>query len=164
MSRGKQIRVQRPRELRRRVVLPARLLHGSSWSDACILNVSSRGLMIHTGRPLAKGTEIELRRGCHVIVARVMWRDGARAGLRSDTLLPIAEIVTLGRSPTLQLTAAKGERRRHPRQEDASRIRGRWVEFAGVLAFVLTLAGAGVSMIDAALARPLNAVVAALGG
>lgn len=120
--------------------------------------------MIHTGRPLAKGAEIELRRGSHVIVARVMWRDGARAGLRSDALLPIAEIVTLGRSPTLQLTAATGERRRHPRPEEGSRIRGRLIEFAGVLAFVLTLAAGSISLIDAAFSRPLSAVAAALAG
>jgi len=63
------------------VLVPARLRDGASWSDACILNISSRGMMIHTGRPIRRGCEVELRRGEHMIVARVMWRDGARAGL-----------------------------------------------------------------------------------
>src|SRR5690348_1343959 len=105
-------RNQKPRELRRRVVVPARLRDGASWSDACILNVSSRGLMIHTGRPVRCGSEVELRRGEYMIVARVVWRDGARAGLRAEERVPIEEIVMGGHAPALQLTANNGERRR----------------------------------------------------
>ena len=142
--------------------MPARLRHGASWSDACILNVSSRGLMIHTGRPIARGTEVEIRRGDHVIVARVMWREGARAGLKAEERVPIEEIVTLGKSPALQLTAAGGERRKHPRPEERSRMRGRSVEFAGVLVIAASLAGAGFTMVQSAFARPLAAVAAAL--
>lgn len=142
--------------------MPARLRHGSSWSDACILNISSRGLMIHTGRPIARGAEVELRRGDHVIVARVMWREGGRAGLRSEDRVPIEDIVTFGQSPALQLTAATGERRKHPRPEEHSRIRARAVEFAGVLAIAICLAGAGFTMVESAFARPLAVVAAAL--
>src|SRR5690349_10239243 len=106
---------EKPRELRRRVVLPARMRLGTSWSDTCILNVSSRGLMIHTGRQVAKGTQVELRRGDHIILARVVWRDGGRAGLQAEERVPIEEIVTIGQSSALQLTAVPGERRRQPR-------------------------------------------------
>ena len=154
---------QRPRELRRRVLVPARLRHGSSWSDACILNVSSRGLMIHTGRPISHGSKVEVRRGDHVIVARVVWRDGGRAGLRTEDRVPVEDIVTLGQSPNLRLTATKGERRKHPRPGDHSRLRGRLVEFGGVVLSAAALTGAGLSMVDAAFARPLAAVSAALG-
>ena len=99
-----------------------------------------------------------------MIVARVVWRDGARAGLRTDERVPVEEIVMLGHAPALQLTAPGGERRRGPRAEESSRLRGRTVEFVGLLAIVTALAGAGVSMIGAAFARPLGAVVTALGG
>jgi hypothetical protein len=163
MPTRKSLRVQRPRELRRRVVVPARLRHGASWSDACILNISSRGLMIHTGRPIARGAEVELRRGDHVIVARVVWRDGGRAGLRSEERVPIDDIVTLGQSPALQLTAASGERRKHRRPGERSRIQGRAIEFAGVLVIAVSLAGAGFTMVESAFARPLAVVAAALG-
>ena len=85
---------QRPREVRRRVVLPARLLTGVQWSDTCILNISSRGLMIHSGRVAPKGSVVELHRGDHVIVARVVWRDGARVGLQSTDRVPVEEIMS----------------------------------------------------------------------
>jgi hypothetical protein len=157
-SRG----AQKPRELRRRVMMPARLRHGASWSDACILNISSRGLMIHTGRPMSQGTMVEVRRGDHAIVARVMWRDGARAGLQSEERVPIEEIVTVGQSPALQLTAASVDRRTQPRAEDRGRSRGRAIEFAGVLAIGACVAGAALTMVEVAFARPLAIISAAL--
>lgn len=119
--------------------------------------------MIHTGRPIARGAEVELRRGDHVIVARVVWRDGGRAGLRSEERVPIDDIVTLGQSPALQLTAASGERRKHRRPGERSRIQGRAIEFAGVLVIAVSLAGAGFTMVESAFARPLAVVAAALG-
>ena len=140
----------------------ARLRHGSSWSDACILNVSSRGLMIHTGRPISHGTRVEIRRGVHVIVARVVWRDGGRAGLRAEDRVPVEDIITLGQSPSLQLTVASDERQKHPRPEERSRLRGRAIEFAGVVLIAAALTGAGLSMVDAAFGRPLAAVSNAL--
>jgi len=157
----------RPRELRRRVVLPARMRTESSWSDACILNISSRGLMIHVGRGAPQADMVELRRGEHVIVARVVWRDGSRAGLHSDDRLPVEEILSLSQAPALQLTAARPfvERRRQPRREhERSRWRARWFEFAGVAVVGASFAATLFSMIESALAKPMDAVRAALGG
>jgi len=164
MSGRRPPRNQKPRELRRRVVVPARLRDGASWSDACILNISSRGLMIHTGRPVRCGSEVELCRGEHMIVARVVWRDGGRAGLRAKERVPIEEIVMSGHAAALQLAAANGERRRRPRPEDSSRLRGRAIEFAGLLAVVVMLAAGGISMVEAAFARPMAAVASTLAG
>src|SRR4029078_1604392 len=95
-----------PAESATRAPLPARMRMDSSWCDACILNISSRGLMIHVGRGAPNGDTVELRRGHHVIVARVVWRDGSRAGLHSDDRLPVEEILSLSQAPALQLTAA----------------------------------------------------------
>lgn len=163
MSARKTSRNEKPRELRRRVVVPARLRNGASWSDACILNISSRGLMIHTGQGLALGSRVEICRGDHVIVGRVMWRDGARAGLKAEERVPIEEILVLGQSPAYQITAARGERRKRRRPDDHSRLRGRALEFASVVAIGVSLAGAGLAMIEQAFARPLAIVSVALG-
>lgn len=159
---------QRPRELRRRVVLPARLRNGAQWSDACILNISSRGLMIRSGRAAPEGTRVELRRGDHVIIARVVWRDGARSGLAVDERLPVEDIMSVGQSNALQLVASDGalvERRGRPRQKhNDARLRGRAVEFFGVGAIGLTLAFGVWGMAQQAFAIPLARVEAALGG
>jgi hypothetical protein len=155
---------ERPRELRRRVGVPARLRHGASWSDTCILNLSSRGLMIHTSQQVSPGTAVEIRRGDHVIVARVVWRSGGRAGLQAEERVPVAEIMTVGQSIALQLTAGGGDRRGYSRPEDRSRAQGRMVEFAGAGVVALSLAVAALSMVEQAFARPIAMVTAALGG
>src|SRR5690348_12970017 len=92
---------QRSRELRRRVIMPARLRSSGGWTDACILNISSHGLMIHSSRVGPQGSTIELWRGNHVIVARVVWQDGARAGLQSEDRLAVEDILSLGSSATM---------------------------------------------------------------
>lgn len=157
----------RPRELRRRVVLPARVRNGAAWSDACILNVSSRGMLIQSSRASSPGTQIELHRGHHVIVARVVWREGARVGLQVDDPLPVEDILSISQAPGLQLTAAPAaaaERRKKPRDLEASRQQSRAMEFAAV-AFIGAALSAGIyTMVEAAFAQPLIAVEAALGG
>lgn len=156
---------QRPRELRRRVVLPASLRAGASWSDTCILNISSRGMMIHSARATPEGSDVELYRGRHVIVARVIWRDGARVGLQSVDRLPIEELVALGKSAAAGLMplAPKDERRRASRRPGAeqARLRGRAVEFLGVGAIALTLALGAWGMIAKASGGPLARIAAA---
>jgi len=43
-------------------------------------------------------------------------------------------------------------------------LRGRAIEFAGLLAVVVTLAAGGISMVEAAFARPMAAVASTLAG
>lgn len=156
---------QRPRELRRRVVLPARLLTGVQWSDTCILNISSRGLMIHSGRVAPKGSVVELHRGDHVIVARVVWRDGARVGLQSTDRVPVEEIMSGEGAQALRLTADGQaiERRRRPREASDARIRARVMEFMAVGAIAASLATGAWLMTEQALERPMALIASALG-
>ncbi len=157
----------RPRELRRRVMLPARLRTGAQWSDTCILNISSRGLLIHSARAGPQGSMVELRQGEHVIVARVMWREGSRAGLQSYERLPVERIMSQSQSRALQLTAAEApfvERRKQPRRSaDDARLRGRTMEFVTVAIIAVFLAVTVWSVASQALAKPMAAVSAALG-
>lgn len=157
----------RPRELRRRVVLPTRVRLGSAWSDACILNISSRGMMIQASRGAPKGSIVELERGDQLILARVIWRDGARAGLQVDDQLPVEDILSLSRAPGLQLTAADAlllERRKHPRTHDMRRLRARTIEFVCIALIAVSLSAAALSMVQHAFAQPMAAIEAALRG
>jgi hypothetical protein len=153
------------RELRRRVLLPARMRTSAGWSDACILNVSSRGALIHAKRPITQGSVVELRHGDHVIVGRVVWREGAKAGLQSEDRLPIEQILSLSSSAELRISGAPvrhGERRRRPRSHEQSRMRSRSVEFASVVIIAVALSSAAFALMDEAFAAPLARVSAAL--
>jgi PilZ domain len=158
----------RPRELRRRVLLPARLRTGAQWSDTCILNISSRGLMIQSGRSGPEGSTVELRRGDHAIIAQVVWREGGRAGLRTDERLPVEEIMSLSNSGALTLVACDGarvDRRRHPRHPPTdARLQGRAIEFVSVAAIAISLALGAWAAAEQALAAPMAKVESALAG
>jgi hypothetical protein len=157
---------ERPRELRRRVVLPARLRTGSNWSDTCILNVSSRGLMIQSSRPALPGSLVELHRGDHVIVAKVMWRNGMRLGLLSEDRVPVEDIMSLVGAKSLQLVAVGGtlvERRKKRRNDpDRARWQGRAMEFIALIAAVVMFASCVWGLAHQAFAMPLQLVQASL--
>lgn len=146
-------------------MLPTRLRTAAGWSDACILNVSSRGLLLHSSCAAREGSCIEVRHGAHAIVARVVWRNGAKVGLQSEDRVPVDDILTLGQSSSLQLTAVQRgtiERRRQARVEDQSRRRARSVEFASIAFIALWLGGGLLVLVQEALARPLAYVESAL--
>jgi hypothetical protein len=155
----------RSRELRRRVILPARVRHSAGWADACILNVSSRGLMIEAARPAPLGDTVEVHRGAQRIIARVVWRDGTRSGLQVDEHLPVEEILSFSNAPGLQLTArdaALVDRRVKPRAAEVSRQRGRAIEYIGVVAIAASLCAGGVIMLEEAFATPMTAIAQVL--
>jgi hypothetical protein len=76
------------------------------WSDASILNLSSHGLQIDTVRAAVQGRTVEIWHEEHVIVARVVWRKGRRAGLVTDQRVPVEELVMLSEQPQRRLNAA----------------------------------------------------------
>jgi hypothetical protein len=159
---------ERPRELRRRVKIPARVRATGGWADACILNVSSRGMMINAARPSTiQGKTIELWHGERLVVATIVWRKGTLAGLRAEDRLPVEEILAGSREASLQLTAvpASGlERQVRAPDQAENRFRARAIEFAGVITVGGMLAAVALAMVEDAFARPLSAVMTALHG
>lgn len=89
---------QKNREWRRYVRIKARMMSGEGWRDAAILNVSSRGLMVHSSCSPDPGRPVEIRSGEQAIRARVVWKKGQRIGLRSDAPLPVMDLVGLSES------------------------------------------------------------------
>ena len=83
-------------------MIKARMRSGVSWHDVCILNLSVHGVGIRAAEPPARGTYVEIRRGSQMIVARVAWTKGHRAGLRSQDAIFINVIVNdIGLPPRL---------------------------------------------------------------
>ncbi len=158
---------QQPREPRRRLILPARIRAPNGWSDACILNVSSYGLQINSTQSALQAAVVEIWHRERVIVARVVWRKGGRAGLRAEQKVPVEELMTMGQTPNLQLTADQWpriDRRKWPRGHDESRLRARVIEFAAIAIIIAWLAAGLATMVGQAFVRPLAVVDAALGG
>lgn len=160
----------KPREPRRKVLINARMRCGASWSDACILNLSKRGMLVQSPQVPSRGSYLEIRRGSHVIVARVVWANSNRIGIRTQDDVPAEELIEDKAKPA-PATVAGGapgfERRARPRPSqyhEASRWRSRAMEFA-----TMALAGSAaayllVGTLSSSLGRPLAAVSKVLGG
>lgn len=132
-----------PRETRRKVLIKARMRTASAWSDACILNISSQGLLLSVAAPLPRGTYIELHRGSHVIIGRVAWTKHHRLGVRAQDRLAIDDIIdqpNCGGSPA-PATPALGfpDRRSYRRPSNRTHEQNRWrsqaAQFFVVVAF-----------------------------
>jgi hypothetical protein len=161
----------KPREPRKKVMIKARMRVGAAWQDACILDMSTRGLMIQAPDPLPGGSYLELRRGRHVIIARVVWSRDRRAGLRAQEVLPTEAIIAEPDHSTGPPIVAGVERRAEPLarvkavpQHEHSRWRSRAWEFASIAFLGGAFATFAYGAVASALERPLVAVEGALGG
>jgi len=157
------------REQRQKVMIRARMRSGVAWHDVAILNLSKGGLGIQAADPPLRGAYVEICRGRHVIIARVMWTRGHRAGLKSQdpiwTESLLAEPSNDRSAPPAEV-AAPVERRRKPRateqDHNRSRLAGRAMEFACLGLGGVAMALLAFGMVEEALARPLSKIETAL--
>ena len=159
------------REPRKKVMIKARMRVGAAWRDAFILNLSSRGLMIRADEPPPHGSYLELRRGRHVIVARVMWTSDRHCGLRAQDELPTDAIIAEPDTSESRSIALNAERRAqpaarspHPTAHEHSRWRARGLEFVSLAIAGGVFASLAYGAVANVLQRPLVAVKTALGG
>jgi hypothetical protein len=157
------------REPRQVTATPARLNSDGRWQDICIRNISSRGMMVEVQNPPPRGHYLEVRKGGHVIVGRVVWSTGSHVGIVTQERLEVAAVLAEAKLPPRRrkLDGEPVERRRTPRRDDRherSRLIGRFMEYGIVLALGAIGAMVAMYMARAALESPLHQVEAALTG
>ena len=164
----------RQRERRTKVALKGRMRLGVRWCDVSIRNISSRGLLVQAEAAPERGTFVEIRRGPHVIVARVAWSQGPRFGVQTQERLDVASIIAEPDLSKVDYKAALAanpayERRSASRPPDMgqaaerSRLRARALEWVSICIAGAIAAGFALDAVSAALAPPLAAVRAELG-
>ena len=148
-------------------MLAARMRHGDAWSDTNILNLSSRGLLLHAAKPPSRGMYVEVRRGDHVIVGRVIWTQADRFGVRAQDGLAIDSLITNAsakRQAASDLGEAAAERRAQPRSEALewrylrSSEKGRALQFLFVAGLGFLLAACAYDAVRETLSRSLSIV------
>lgn len=153
------------REPRQTVIMPAQMRGDSAWSEVCIRNISSHGMMLEMSRPPAPGCYVELRRSNVVVVARVMWSEEGKCGLRTQAKVDLGALSGLASEAEQTPARASSTKRRAEAvgatAEQAANT-GRAMQFAFGAAF-----GAGIAVLLSltaydAMSRPFNAVRAAL--
>jgi len=148
-------RTDKRRHQRRKVLIPARLKQDSGWSDVCIRDISPKGLLVQAGSPPPRGAYVELRRGAHIIVAKVAWAKNQHFGLTSQDILPVDVLIQqpgvagFGRSQaTVDGAHVEGRtaRRAPSSQQAADRSRRTSSLIQYVFALILALAAAMMLM------------------
>jgi len=150
-------------------MIRARVRMDSCWSDAFILNLSRRGMLVRAPKAPARGSYLEICRGAHVIVARVIWSMPDRFGVQTQDPVPAEELIRDpdGSSPSARAGKAEfSDRRARPRPHDdkhqASRQKGRLTEFGALIAVGAIAALLIGDSIAGAFAAPLKITKAAL--
>lgn len=166
----------RQREPRIKVLAPCYMNHRGVWAEACIHDVSSRGVLAASDKAPEAGAYVEVRRGSLVIIGRVVWRKGRFFGVRTQDRLSAQVLMGgPGRAGRAGMDGGvvRGGPGRGPHErlvaegELARRVeRGRRVRSLLQLGF-LASAGAAAAVVIASeshrvLSRPLAAVEAAL--
>ena len=138
--------------------------NGALWSDALILNMSSRGLLVRSNQSPHRGSYLEIRRGAYVIVARVVWSNAGRFGVQTQDMVPAEHLISDPDTTVVSPPSASvggRERRTAPRsvetRHDTSRQKARVIEFAAiafVCALVAVLIGSAMAEV---VATPLHA-------
>jgi hypothetical protein len=165
----------KPREPRRKVLIKARMRLGGAWRDVCIRNISSRGLLLQAASAPSRGTYVELFRGRHLIVARVVWTSEEQFGVHTQDRLNVDAIVTEPDLSAVEFTKAVAgdpgfERRSRPRPPspaelaERSRLLSRTLEFGCLAAFCISAGMLLFGTVERTLTDPLEIVSAQLGG
>ena len=157
-------------------LIGARMWHDSRWVDVTIRNISSHGLLVYADDPPPPGTQIEIRRGAHVIIGRTVWRHEGDFGVRTLDALDVPRILASNDRPSAAAASAMSrtiERRSDPmrshsaamvRRYDASRQDSSTLQFMFVVASGLAAAGFAAGMVYEMLAAPFSAVRTILAG
>jgi hypothetical protein len=171
--RGTQFEMsQHTREPRKPVQIGVRLKDDAGWSDAQILNVSSRGVMALCQDPPRRGSYVEIRRGTYVMVGRVAWTGADRIGVHvrerivvEDLLLPVSPGRKTSRPPSdVQMRVCK-RRKPSPDERAAASLRfARAFDFTAIAVIAIGLAVVASGVASHAFAGPMADLELALKG
>ena len=155
-----------PREDRHKVLIRARMRAGGLPVDACIRDVSSRGMMIQSVAPPPRGTYVEVVTAGQTIVGRVVWDADMRFGISTRDTIRIEMIVGAlkhGRSapqPTTEIANPRPSPK--PSEPALRRSQARALELGALVVFALAMIATVAGAAFETLASPLETVAAFL--
>lgn len=160
----------RPRETRRTVRLSVRVRTEAGWFDATVRNMSERGMGLDGHLPLRRNQFVEIARGRHRVVGRIVWSDDAACGLRAQDAVDIAGFLAGPRAASPRANDRRqGDRTMRaqaalplPVRAESARWFGRAFEFAVILTGIACTAGLAVGSVLEVLGAPLEQVGSAL--
>lgn len=150
-------------------MVSARLRDGFGWTNVRILDVSSRGLLIRSPNAPPRGAYVEVCKGPHRIVARVVWVNQDRFGVCAQDCIAV-DAIAAGSAGSQEIANAgvqEPPRRRPPSAEEKlerSRKRAGVMQFAWIVGLGAAAGTVMFSVVRDSLSGPLSVVSAELAG
>jgi hypothetical protein len=127
-----------------KVLIRVRVRAGAMPADACIRDISRRGLLLQSAAPPVRGTHIELVGPFVPIVGRVVWTNGHRFGVQTQDVIDVPAFVSGAADRRKTNVECEFHRRASDLETRSGAGRqaevGRWIQYGAVL-----LIGAGVA-------------------
>lgn len=162
------------RDPRRKTLVQARIQHGAARQNVSILDISSRGMLMQSVTPPECGAYVEIQRGRQVIVARVVWTNHQRFGVRTQDDLIFADLLQSPSGPASAQEPAQNPdpspshhaaQRKHSATSAAynrSRHLSRATEFVSIAMVGAIAATMAIGAVVEALASPMLKILTAL--
>ena len=153
---------KKPRvETRVRALVRAQIRDNMGTRDCCVIDVSTRGLLVTAARPPRRGDFVEVRIGRNTIVGHVKWSGDRRFGVALQDRISPAAVAEGGTTP---IALQRSVSRARPRQSawqgilHDPQVFGRFVTFAAMLLAMLVAGWFLYDMTRAGLAPMRDAV------
>lgn len=151
------------REDRTRTMLRATLREGHAEREACVLDLSHRGLMATSTPAPRRGVYITLTIGRHEIDGQVQWSEGRRFGVRLRERVDVLAVLGNEAGPTLLAAAEKARGRASPEARAAyARHVAHGFSYGVFIAVAAAVAGLGGQLVFQSLNAPLVKIEVAL--
>ena len=151
-------------EDRTRLMVRATLRDGGPERDACLLDLSSRGLMATATPAPRRGVIVDLIVGRHSLVGQVQWSEGRRFGMKLRERIDVVTVIGNEAGPTALAVARKARGRASPAATFAySRHVARGFSYGILVAVAATGAVMTAQLVTRSLAS-LDVASAALAG
>lgn len=148
---------------RQSAILKARLRGGGAEREACVLDLSARGLMASADVPPRRGTIVELVIGCNALVGHVQWSEERRFGVRLRDKIDVQAVLNnLPASNAKTASRGTGARPSAAATFAFSRHVARGFTYGILIAVAAVAATTAARAVGAAL-QPLSQVGSALG-
>lgn len=135
---------------------------GGLPADVCIRDISSKGMMIHSGATLPRGSYVEIVTPAQTIVGRVVWGNDFRFGIQTRERVHIDLMISgvrRAQGPADALPVRVRGAADRPAQKGAIRaLQARAFEFLTLIVFAVALVATFGMAAYQTLARPFEAV------
>jgi hypothetical protein len=86
------------REARHKTCLAAEMRLERERIGVHVLNISARGMVVQCRTAPARGDYVEITRGVHCVIGRIIWSRGGKCGLRTQDRIDIDAFVDTART------------------------------------------------------------------